>query len=490
MRKNSSLANLASLFLAILVPVPSIARPAQGWLGTETSHFALYTDSQDAAAQRELLSRLETARNFFASNGLAAGANGPQLNILAFESAKDADIYRVNPAAYAFYQRTREGDFVVMHDLAPQHFPVAIHEYTHFVVEHAGLHLPVWLNEGVADFYSTVQSRNSEVVLGEAPDGRENTLTSHHWLDWATLTAVDQNSPYYRQADKMLLFYAQSWAMVHMLALDSEYGAGFSKFLLAVSSGATTEQALMDVYHKSLEQVGQDAQAYFGSKRRTVRVLNLDVRLSSLETEEIADAGKRVELALAEIMAASPQLAQEGSSRLASLATKYPDDPRPEESLGFQAMNAGRMKEAQDHFALALSHHSQNPEVWFRLAHLKLQSEGATEEVLDLLERVVAVDADNYGARLELGFTAAKNEKYDVAVKALEGIHNLKPEHAYTVTYTLAYCSVEIQQANKARMYAEQARKMAGSDKDRDEVAGLLRYIDQEAPVQVASREE
>jgi cytochrome c-type biogenesis protein CcmH/NrfG len=167
---------------------------------------------------------------------------------------------------------------------------------------------------------------------------------------------------------------------------------------------------------------------------------------------------------------------------------KYPDDPSPEESLGFQAMKAGRAKEAQENFALAVSHHSQNPEVWFRLAHLKLQSEGATEEVLDLLQRVVAADNDNYGARLELGFTAANTQKYQLAVQSLEGIRNVKPEHAYTVSYTLAYCAVKIKQGQKARMYAEQAGKVASTDKERDDADVLFRYIDQKSLVQVASR--
>jgi lipopolysaccharide biosynthesis regulator YciM len=123
------------------------------------------------------------------------------------------------------------------------------------------------------------------------------------------------------------------------------------------------------------------------------------------------------------------------------------------------------------------------------LAHLKLQAEGPTEEVVDLLQRVISSDGDHYGARLELGFAAAKNEKYEIAVKALEGIANVKPEHAYVVTYTLAYCLIELQQGNRARAYAEQARKLAADTRDRDEVAGLFRYIEQEAPSVVASRE-
>lgn len=485
----SSIAAIAILGLGLQVPVPALGRSVDTWAGQETAHFAIYRAGQNIEGERDILSRLETARQFFERTGLSTGT--PQLSILTLDASKDAEVYQVNPAAYAFYQRTHEGDFVVMRDLEPQHFPVAIHEYTHFVVEHAGLKLPLWLNEGVAEFYSTVEARKAQLLLGAAPSGRERVLSSHRWIDWNTLVAVDHDSPYYREADKMLLFYAQSWALVHMLALDSEYEAGFHKFLATVSNGASTDAALNAVYHKSLEQVGAELQSYLGSKRMCARLLdlNIDVDPASLETKEISEAPKHVELALAQILAACPQLAQEGNSRLASLATKYPGDPGPEESLGFQAMSAGRMRDAMDHFSLAVQHHSQNPDVWFRLAHLKLQAEGASEEVVDLLERVVAANSEQYGARLELGFAAAKLEKYELAVKALEGIHGLKPEHAYTVTYTLAYCFVEIEQGNKARMYAEQARTMAATTKDRDEVAGLLRYIDQEIPVVVASRE-
>ena len=156
MREKFSFLSLASVVLALLVPVSTLARPQQTWQGIETSHFAIYTGSPNKDAGRDILNSLETARIFFENSGLAAGTKGPQLNILAFDSVRDADIYRVNPAAYAFYQPTREGDFIVMPDLAPEHVPVAIHEYTHYVVEHAGLKLPLWLNEGLADFYSTV----------------------------------------------------------------------------------------------------------------------------------------------------------------------------------------------------------------------------------------------------------------------------------------------------------------------------------------------
>ncbi len=487
MGKINALAAITVVAFGLKVPEKALGSTVYGWHGQETPHFAIYT-AEGENDGREILARLETARVFFEQTGLSARGGNPQLSILAIGSTKDAEVYRVNPSAYAFYQRTREGDFVVMRDLGPEHYPIAVHEYTHCVMEHAGLKLPLWLNEGLADFYSTVEARKAQVLLGSAPSGRIETLSSQRWMDWVTLTAVDHDSVYYHQADKMLLFYAQSWALVHMLASDAQYEGGFAKFLSTVSGGATTDAAMTAVYHKSLEEIGQALRAYVGSKRMCVHALNMDVRLTSLETQEVADAGKRAELALAEILASNPQLAQNAGRRLAELATRYTDDPRPEESLGFQAMRSGMQKDAEEHFARAVERHSQNPEVWFRLAHLKLQSEGPTDEVVDLLERVIAADSEHYAARLELGFAAAKKEKYELAVKSLEGISKVKPEHAYVVSYTLAYCLVEIHQGNRARTYAEQARKIAANKNDQNEVTGLLRYIEQEMPVEVASR--
>ncbi len=45
-------------------------------------------------------------------------------------------------------------------------------------------------------------------------------------MNWNVLFAVDHDSPYYNVPDKMALFYAQSWALVHMLELSPAYSAG------------------------------------------------------------------------------------------------------------------------------------------------------------------------------------------------------------------------------------------------------------------------
>jgi len=337
------------------------------WLGYSTPHFTVLAKGHQHQG-REVIERLEMARQYFQKTGWAQRESAQGIELLAFYGDKEFESYRPHESAYAFYQRGRQGDYIVMRDLEPEHYSVAIHEYTHSVVEQSGLNLPLWLHEGLADFYSTLECRQAKVLLGEAPEGRDLILQNRRWMDWAMLTAVDRDSPYYRQPEKMLLFYAQSWAMVHMLAMEPAYAAGFPQFLAAVSGGATAEAALRAVYHQTLQQVGREVAAYFRSKRMKAHWVSVDARSGSLETL-VAEPAKRAEFALAEVLAANPETAGEAKTRLIALSARYPSDPRAKESLGFLALDAGFEKEAQQDFADAAA--ARDPAVLFRLAHGK-----------------------------------------------------------------------------------------------------------------------
>jgi hypothetical protein len=428
------------------------------------------------------------ARQYFQKTGWTQRDSAQGIELLAFYEDKEFESYRLQESAYAFYKRCRQGDYIVMRDLEPEHYAVAIHEYTHSVVEHSGLNLPVWLNEGLADFYSTLECRQAKVLVGTAPEGRDFILQDRRWMDWAVLAAVDEGSPYYREPEKMLLFYAQSWAMVHMLAMEPAYADGFPKFLAAVSGGATADAALWAIYHKTLQQVGGEVVAYARSRRMKAHWVTVDARPGSVEMQVVAEPAKRAEFALAEVLAADPETAGEAKIRLVALSARYPSEPRAKESLGFLAIDAGLEKEAQQDFADANVANTRDPDVLFQLAHWKRATDGPSDEVIALLQRAVAVDSTHYKALMELGFAAANREKYELAVRAFETINQPRPEHAYVVSYMLAYCLVELRQANKARSYAQHASEIASNAKDRDQVAALLRSIDRQLPAELASR--
>ena len=57
------------------------------------------------------------------------------------------------------------------------------------------------------------------------------------WLPIGILATVDHQSAYYNEADKAGIFYAESWALMHMLYFDPRYRENFDRFVLALAGG-------------------------------------------------------------------------------------------------------------------------------------------------------------------------------------------------------------------------------------------------------------
>ncbi len=467
-------------FLVVGICLASPFTPAVGhWAGQATAHFALLTAQQNGDSQ-ELLERLERARIFFEKIGWPAHDLKRPLRILAFNSEKEFDSYRPMSSAFAFYQRTREGDFVLMRSLEPSHYSVVVHEYMHFIVEHSGLKLPIWLNEGLADLYSTMESREAQVRVGSPPPGREEILHRNDWMDWQELAAVDHGSPYYRQLNKMQLFYSQSWALVHVLALNPAYKDQLHGFLAAVSDQAQGADPWTATYHQTLSALGSETQKDFAENKLKPQLFDIDIRAGALQSAEMADPIKQTEFALASVLAANPNMHAEAKLRFEMLAASYPDDPRPAESLGVLLVAEGRQSEAEQAFETAVKNRSQDPEILFRLAHIKV-GRGSNDEAIALLQRAVAENPEYYNALVELGFTAAKVDNYELAAATLAKINEPKPEHAFQISYTLAYSLAELNQFHKAISTAERSRTLALNAQDKQQAAELLAYIRQEA---------
>jgi hypothetical protein len=213
--------------VAILGTLSPNMKAAEHWIRLTTPHFEMYTtngEKQGTAA----LSVFEQVRYFFLQNSKSKTASGTPVRIIAFRSEKEYRPYRLNEGAFAYYLRSRKVDYIVMQDISPEHHQVALHEYTHLVIEHLGLQFPIWFNEGLADLYSSLEPKGDQALLGRPLEGRLIILMTQSWLNLNALFAVGPDSPYDNERDKMSIFYAQSWALTHMLALGGKaIGASF-----------------------------------------------------------------------------------------------------------------------------------------------------------------------------------------------------------------------------------------------------------------------
>ena len=99
-------------------------------------------------------------------------------------------------------------------------YNVLYHEYTHTLIHLNFIHVPLWLDEGVAEYLGNASLGDKEVRIGLVPEGHLYVLQQNRLLPLETLLAVDHSSPYYNEANRTSVFYAESWALVHYLMLD------------------------------------------------------------------------------------------------------------------------------------------------------------------------------------------------------------------------------------------------------------------------------
>ena len=80
--------------------------------------------------------------------------------------------------------------------------------------------MPLWLNEGLAEFYQNTDIEDKAVRLGQASVDNILYLRQNSLVPVSTLFAVDHNSPYYHEEQKGSIFYAESWALTHYLLFN------------------------------------------------------------------------------------------------------------------------------------------------------------------------------------------------------------------------------------------------------------------------------
>ena len=85
--------------------------------------------------------------------------------------------------------------------ISPAHMGMAAHEYAHLVMHAAGVHLPPWLGEGLADVFSTIQITRCSAQIGGEPFGRTRVLHSQAWLPLEILLSLPPDSPIRKGSD-------------------------------------------------------------------------------------------------------------------------------------------------------------------------------------------------------------------------------------------------------------------------------------------------
>jgi len=225
--------------LLALIPRVAVCSTPTPWVEARSAHFVVLCDAGEKDARR-LAMQFERMRLVFqtifqaASESEDASDVGAPITVIAVRDRRE--MQALEPAAYAekghtdlsgmFLRSAEENTILVRLDAPEEHaFSTVYHEYTHYMLRRADAWMPLWLNEGLAQFYENTEIGEKQVLLGEANAEQLRYLKLNPLLPVATLFTVGTQSPYYHDEQKASIFYAESWALAHyLLAVDRASG--------------------------------------------------------------------------------------------------------------------------------------------------------------------------------------------------------------------------------------------------------------------------
>ncbi len=238
------------------------------WLRAQTANFTIYSNAPEKIA---LLvgANLERLRKTLALLTNVAAVNTPvPTSIFLFKNHKSFTpyIFRVSgevaPVGGYFLPRS-DGNYMAL-SAEVGAVPTIQHEYIHFFFNNNHPGLPLWLNEGLAEYYSTFESDDNQAKVGLPVKHHLAFLQSETLMPLAQLFTIADGAVLYNEESKQGLFYAQSWLLVHYF-LHVQQGSlrpAFAQFWTLLAQGSAPDSALHEAFGKDELQLQSELERY------------------------------------------------------------------------------------------------------------------------------------------------------------------------------------------------------------------------------------
>jgi tetratricopeptide (TPR) repeat protein len=221
-------------FLCILLAVFSLGCPGRApakdsWIEIQSPHFKVVSNAGENEA-RKIADHFEMFREVFHTTFpkfrvdlgkplvIFAVKNEDSLKVLlpAFWEMKG----RMHPAGIFVPGETRHFVAVRTDIEGDNPYEVVYHEYTHAIMNLNFQGLPIWLGEGLAEFYGNSSIHAKEAEIGKIAPYHLAVLQSTRLIPIDALMQAGADSPHYNEQNRATVFYAESWAIVHYLLMD------------------------------------------------------------------------------------------------------------------------------------------------------------------------------------------------------------------------------------------------------------------------------
>lgn len=453
------------------------------WTSVRSSNFLLVGNAGEKDI-RKVATRLEQFRDVFIRLFPGAKFETPvPTTVIVFKSMGSYKPFNSGNNA-GYFQKGQDVNYITLSaELGAQDpFSVIYHEYVHLLIDNTSGNVPAWFDEGLAEYYSSFSiEEDRKAHLGELIAYHLQTLREEKQLPLRTLFAVDHSSPYYNESGKRGAFYAESWALVHYLILgnNGQRVPALGKFLQLIGGNTRIDDAFRQAFGMDVEAMEKELKKYIEGHTFRMQIATFEHKLefdSEMKTAPLSEA--EAQGYLGDLLLHLHRL-DDANARLQQALGLDPKLTMAQASLGILRARQGQFAESKKLLQEAVSNDSNNylahyyyayalsregmdandmirnyppetastmraelkraielsptfPESYSLLAFVNLVIGDQLDASVNLLKHALALSPGRQDLNLMLAQIYMRQEKFDLARKALEPVANAQDRRLQT----------------------------------------------------------
>lgn len=445
---------LACALALLTAPLFAASSP---WIEVRSRHFRVITDANEKQGH-DVAQRFEQMRGIFGGMFNKSTLNAPvPLDIVAFRSQDEFIRYvpqwKGKPVSLTgFFQGAEDRYFIGIDMSSNGPYGTVMHEYAHVLLHGNFPAMPLWFEEGFAEYFAALKINGSQVEYGDVSPQYASLLAGSRWMPITELFSVQHDSDAYNENDRRSMFYAESWLAVHYLLSNDRLVDAFKYLHLAAIEHVPVPDAIQQAFGvdaATFEKMVRASLANNQITRQALPALNDEPYLTKKISEFDAQA------TLADMHAHSRDYAQQALGELQAVLKSDPGNEIANRALGYWYIQHDQYDAATQAIQKAQFVTTDNdidPEIHYLAAYLAyrkaLKGGIAPAEAVAMqqqIDRALQLNGGMAAAHNLLAFVLGIENRYKDAIQAQLKAIALDP-------------SAEMYQANLAHLYIKAER--------------------------------
>jgi tetratricopeptide (TPR) repeat protein len=355
-------------------------------------------------------------------------------------------------------------------------YHVIYHEYFHLITRINYGNLPLWLSEGLAEFFAYSELSDNLAYLGKVNPQVIESVRSQPVIPMTTLFSVKQDSPYYRREEETSRFYRQSWALVHYLMTGDR--RAHAKQLMAYIGMIRNGTPEMDAATRAFG----DLKALESALARHIQLpttafFEVPAQLSIKEDQyEARTLSPAESLGLRGELLAFHNKPDRARTLLEQALNIDPKNPRANEAMGELFLILNQREQAGKYFMAAADSDSKSCLANFYAAQAVGFQNGDSGTAEKYLHKAIDINPEFAPAYGELARLLRKKSNYTEALEYAKKVETLEPGilvHKLNVAGIL----MSMDRIDEAYEYARFVTSVARDENDRQAAESFMILI-------------